>query len=172
MKRRVVLIMAIVALLMAIGSGPSFGPTPVQADHIKIFDMNDRNASKEYPFSGSGVSVVNGSNVDFKIVAEGLSAIDLYEVRVGIRKEGAPFSESFAMITFEAVSDAKGKLSFEKNNFNLEFLPAGDYRLDWMITHANFTDPGRTANGAMVSANTGLDPLLTCQPGTTVTVTE
>jgi len=169
-KTRVVLMMAIVGLLMAIGLSVSFLAPTAQADHIKMFDMNDRNASKEYPFSGSGVSVVNGSNVDFMVEAKDLSPLELYNLRVSIRPEGAPLSEAFAMITFEVISDSEGKLSFEKSNFNLEFLPPGDYRVDWMITHASFTDPGRTSAGKMAHGKTGLDPILTCQPGTTVTV--
>ena len=169
-KSRVVLMMAIVGLVMAIGLSASFLAPTAQASHIKVFDMNDRSASKEYPYSGSGVSVVNGSNVDFMVQAKDLLPLELYDVRVGIRKEGAPLSEGFAMVTFEVITDAEGKLFFEKSNFNLEFLPPGDYRVDWMITNGGFTDPGRSKNGKMVSAKTGLDPLLTCQPGTTVTV--
>ena len=169
-KSKVVLMMAIVGLLMAIGLSASFLAPKAEASHIKMFDMNDRNASKEYPFSGSGVSVVNGSNIDFMVQAKDLSSLELYEVRVSIRPEGAPMSEAFAMVTFEVISDAEGKLFFEKSNFNLEFLPPGDYRVDWMITHASFTDPGRTSIGKMAHAKTGLDPILSCQPGTTVTV--
>ena len=168
-KSRIVMMMAIVGLVMAIGLSSSFLAPTAQADHIKVFDMNDRNASKEYPFSGSGVSVVNGSNVDFMIQAQDLLALELYEVRVGIRKEGAPFSETFAMVAFEVITDAEGKLFFEKSNFNLEFLSPGNYRVDWMITNASLTDTGRGL-GANVTAMTGRDPLLLCQPATTVTV--
>ena len=171
-KSRVVLIMAIVGLVMAIGLSSSFLAPTAQADHIKMFDMNDRNASKEYPYSGSGVSVVNGSNVDFMIQAEKLSPADLYELRVMIRGKGPPLSEPIAMVVFDVITDTQGKLSFEKSNFNMEFLPPGDYRVDWMITHASFTDTGRGATGENVTAMTGRDPLLLCQPATTVTVPE
>ncbi len=171
-KSKVVLMMAIVGLLMAIGLSASFLAPTAQASHIKMFDMNDRNASKEYPYSGSGVSVVNGSNVDFMVQAKDLSALELYEVNVSIRPEGAPISEACVRVTFEVITDAEGNLFFEKSNFNLEFLPAGDYRVDWMITNASFTDTPQSKNGKMMHAMTGLDPILTCQPGTTVTVAE
>ena len=170
-KSRVVLIMAIVGLLMAMGSGPGFGPTTVQADHIKIFDMNDRHASKDYSFSSSGVAVVKGNNIDFKIVAEGLSALDLYTLSVMLSIKGPPV-DGFAMINYEVVSDTEGKLSFEKDNFNLDLLPAGEYRVDWMITHATETDAGRTDTGKAIHGMTGLDPILTCQPAMKITVTD
>ena len=168
-KSRVVLMMAIVGLVMAIGLSASFLAPTAQASHIKMFDMNDRGASKDYPYSGSGVSVVNGSNVDFMIQAEGLLALELYELRVMIRVKGPPLSQPYAMVIFEVITDAEGKLSFEKSNFNMEFLPPGVYRVDWMITHASLTDTGRGL-GANVTAMTGRDPLLLCQPATTVTV--
>ena len=77
-KSRVVLMMAIVGLVMAIGLSWSFVAPTVQAEHISMFDMNDRNASKEIPGSGSGVAVVNGSNIDFMVVAKDLSPLGLY----------------------------------------------------------------------------------------------
>ena len=170
-KSKVVLMMAIVGLLMAIGLSASFLAPKAEASHIKMFDMNDRNASKDYPFSGSGVSVVNGSNVDFMIQAKNLSPVDLYELRVMIRGKGPPLSEPIAMVIFDVITDGQGKLSFEKRNFNLEFLPPGDYRVDWMITHASLTDTGR-GTVESITGITGRDPLLLCQPATTVTVPE
>ncbi len=171
-KSRVVLMMAIAGLVMAIGLSASFLAPTAQADHIKMFDMNDRAASKDYPFSGSGVSVVNGSNIDFMIQAEKLSPVDLYELRVMIREKGPPLSEPIAMVIFDVITDAEGSLSFEKSNFNLEFLPPGDYRVDWMITHASLTDTGKGTTGEAVTKMTGRDPLLICRPATTVTVAE
>jgi len=170
-KSRVVLMMAIFGLVMAIGLSASFLTPTAQASHIKMFDMNDRGASKDYPYSGSGVSVVNGSNVDFMIQAKNLSPVDLYELRVMIRGKGPPLSEPIAMVIFDVITDQQGDLVFEKSNFNLEFLPPGDYRVDWMITHASLTDTGR-GPGEAVTAMTGRDPLLLCQPATTVTVPE
>jgi len=170
-KTRVVLMMAIVGLAMAIGLSSSFLAPTAQASHIKMFDMNDRGASKDYPFSGSGVSVVTGTNIDFRIEAHNLRGVDLYELRVMIRGKGPPLSEPIAMVIFDVITDQQGNLVFEKSNFNLEFLPPGDYRVDWMITHASLTDTGRGL-GANITAMTGRDPLLICQPATTVTVAE
>ncbi|MCI0780419.1 MAG: hypothetical protein J4N93_03915 [Chloroflexi bacterium] len=171
-KSRVVLMMAVISLVMAIGLGLSFGPTTVQASHIKIFDMNDRNASKDFAGSGSGVSVVTGTNIDFRIEAHDLAPVDLYEVIVVIRKDGDSIAEQFAVITFEVISDLNGDLTFEKSNFNLEFLPAGKYRVDWILANPNATDTGRTNDGKALTARLGRDPLLSCAPATFVTVPE
>ena len=90
-KSRVVLMMAVISLVMAIGLGLSFGPTTVQASHIKIFDMNDRGASEDFAGSGSGVSVVTGTNIDFRIEAKDLAPVDLYEVIVPSGTTGTPW---------------------------------------------------------------------------------
>ena len=126
-KSRLLLIITIVALAMTISSGPGLGQTTVEASHIKIFDMNTRLASEEFPYSGSGVSVVNGTNIDFRVVAEGLEPLEIYSLDVTISKT-APTADGFATVSFEVVTDRKGELAFEKSNFNLELLPAGDYR--------------------------------------------
>jgi len=171
-KSRVVLIMAIVGLAIAIGLSWGFVAPTVQADHISMFDMNDRNASKEIAGSGSGVAVVNGSNIDFMIVAKDLSALELYQVIVTVRKKGDPMTDSVVAITYEVITDAEGQLSFEKSNFNLDLLPPGEWRVDYAIADPKATDPGRTDAGKGFTAKMGLDPLLTCQPATILTVGE
>ena len=171
-KSRVVLLMAVVGLVMAIGLGLGFGSTTVQASHIKIFDMNDRAASEEFAGSGSGVSVVTGTNIDFRIEAEDLTPVDLYEVILNIRIDGDSMAEVFSVITFEVISDVNGDLTFEKSNFNLEFLPAGKYRVDFILANPNATDEGRGDIGKAISARIGRDPLLICAPATKVTVPE
>ena len=171
-KLRVMLTIFIVGLVVATGLASTFvGPT-AEASHIKIFDMNDRNASKEFAGSGTGVSVVTGTSIDFKIMAEGLKPVELWEVIVTIRDPDTTPAESFAQITFEAISDEKGELVFEKNDFDLKLLPPGEYRVDWILAHADFTEPGRTDTGKGISLQTGRDPLLSCQPATFVTVPE
>lgn len=170
-KSRFLLIITIVALAMAIGVGPGLGPTTVQASHIEIFDMNARHASKDYAYSGSGVMVVKGNNIEFKIMATGLEPLEIYSLSVMLSIEGPPI-DGFARFTYEVVTDTKGELSFEKDNFNLELLAPGDYRVDWMISHADMMDAGRTETGAAIQAMTGMDPLLTCQPAQHITISQ
>ena len=81
-KSRFLLIITVVALAMSIGVGPGFGPAPVEASHIDIFDMNARHASKAFDYSGAGVVVETGNNLDFKIVAEGLEPLEIYSLSV------------------------------------------------------------------------------------------
>ena len=170
-KSRFLLIITIVALAMSIGVGPGSGPAPVEASHIDIFDMNARHASKAFDYSGAGVVVVTGNNLDFKIVAEGLEPLEIYSLSVMLSIEGPPI-DGFARFSFEVVTDRTGELSFEKDNFNLDLLAAGDYRVDWMITQAGMTDAGRTGTGAGLTAMTGVDPLLTCQPAVMVKISQ
>ena len=170
-KSRFLLIITIVALAMAIASGPGVGQTTVQASHIDIFDMNARHASKAFDYGGAGVMVVTGNNIDFRIVAEGLAPLEIFTLSVMISMEGPPI-DGFARFDYEVVTDRDGELSFEKNNFNLELLAPGDYRVDWMITHADMTDAGRTDTGAALQAMTGMDPILTCQPAQHITISE
>lgn len=82
--------------------------------------------------------------------------------------EGPPI-DGFARFDYEVVTDRDGELSFEKSNFNLELLAPGDYRVDWMITHAEMTDAGRTDTGAALQAMTGMDP---GQPAQHITISE
>ena len=171
-KIRITLLLAIVGLAAVTGLLLSILPVPTaQADHINIFDMNDRFAADNNDDQGSGVAVVDGSSVSFRIEAENLRPIDLYDVSVLIRPQGTDFADIFAMINYQVKTDADGKLVFEKENFNLDLLAPGDYRLDWMISHPDFTSQGQAEGRAQeLRARTGRDPLLTCQPGTTVTV--
>ena len=110
-KTRVVLMMAIVGLLMAIGLSASFLAPKAEASHIKMFDMNDRGASKDNPYSGSGVSVVNGSNVDFMIQVEGLAPVDIYELGQRVTSgSGASIDRAAELAVFLA-SDASGQMT-------------------------------------------------------------
>ena len=171
-KIRITLLLAFVGLAAVTGLLLSILPMPTaQADHINIFDMNDRYAADNNDDEGSGVAVVNGNSVAFRIEAQNLRPTDLYTVSVLIRVQGTDFADIFAMINYQVLTDADGKLVFEKDNLNLELLAPGDYRVDWMISHPDFTSeeqaPGRAQE---LRARTGRDPLLACQPGTTVTV--
>ena len=97
-KSRFLLIITIVALAMAIPSGPGVGQTTVQASHIDIFDMNARHASTAFDYSGAGVMVVTGNNIDFRIVAEGLAPLEIFTLSVMISMEGPPI-DGFASLT-------------------------------------------------------------------------
>ena len=98
-KSRLLSIITIVALAMAIATGPGLGQSNVHASHIDIFDMNTRIASEDFPYSGSGVSVVTGNNIDFRVVAEGLEPMEIYSLDVKISKT-SPVTDGFATISF------------------------------------------------------------------------
>ena len=139
-KIRITLTLAFIGLAAVTGLLLSFWPAPTaQADHINIFDMNDRFAANNNDDGGSGVAVVNGNSVSFRIEAENLRANEIYDVSVLIRVSGAEIADIFAMINYQVATDGDGKLAFEKENFNLDLLAPGDYRLDWMISHPDFT---------------------------------
>lgn len=94
---------------------------------------------------------------------------------VTIRTKGDPFSSAvsaLAKVSFEAISDENGGRSPDRNGFDLAFFPPGEYRLDYPVTHPDFTKPGRTDLGKSFIPVTGLDPILTCQLATFVTVPE
>ena len=173
-KIRITLLLAIVGLAVVTGLLLSILPMPTaRADHINIFDMNDRLAANNCNDEGSGVSVVDGNSVSFRIEAENLRANELYDLSVLIRVDGAAVADVFAMNNYQVPTDADGKLEFEKENFNLELLAPGDYRLDWMISHPDFTSEGQAPGVAQeLRARSGRDPLLACQPATTLTISE
>ena len=172
MSKKIALHFTFVSLVVVTGLLLSIWPAPTaQADHIKIFDMNDRFAANNNDDEGSGVVVVDGNSVSFRIEAKNLKANEIYDVSVLIRVAGADVADQFAMINYQVPTDADGKLAFEKDDFNLDLLAPGDYRLDWMISHPDFTSKGQAEGTAQeIRARTGRDPLLTCQPGTTVTI--
>ena len=167
-KMMITLLAAIVALVVGVQSSV-VSPT-VHADHISIFDMNDRNASAAWEGEGSGVSVVRGSNIDLRIEASNLTPLYVYEVGVSLRKDGDPVSGMFAHIVYPVASDQLGVLTFEKPNLNLEFLPPGNYRVDFEILDPERTEPGRTEAGKAFHAKWGRDLILSCQPATKIVI--
>ena len=150
-------------------------PTVLAKPINNDFDMNDRTATVDGPAGGSGTVTVNRNRVSFTIDVGGLTPNDdKYDLMVMIRASttGTPVppGEMMALISYDTPTDADGKISFEKKNFNLELLQPGEYRLDWMISHPDEVGPGRGATGMALRAATGRDILLACQPGTTITI--
>jgi len=172
MSKKIVLNLMFVSLVAITGLLLSIFPMPTaEADHINIFDMNDRLAANNNLHEGSGVAVVDGNSVSFRIEAENLMPLELYDVSVLIRVADAEIADIFAMINYQVPTDADGKLAFEKDDFNLDLLAPGDYRLDWMISHPDFTSTGQAeGNATALRERSGRDPLLACQPATTITI--
>ena len=171
-KIRITLLPALVGLAVVTGLLLSILPMPTaQADHINIFVMNDRYAANNNDDEGSGVAVVDGNSISFRIEAQNLMPIELYELTVNIRVDDTEPADIFAMITYLVPTDGEGKLVYEKDNFNLDLLAPGDYHVDWMITHPDFTSAEQApGNGQKLRARMGRDPLLACKPALTMTI--
>jgi len=170
MKKMHILLLGLLPILLlfvtcARDTPSSVSPSAVQTDitlaknsNIDAFDMFDA-------FSGSGAKgngfvTVEDGVMDLTIHAGFLEADHDYEVHVAVG--AADDCGNFAPVTvyeFDITTDKNGKFNFKELGLNLG-LASGQYRIDFIVVHAD-ADHGGGSHGGFV---------LACNPASCVTI--
>jgi hypothetical protein len=160
---------AVIALWLSI----TVAPTALADSQEQEYDMNDRFAF-EKGASGSGKLSVHKDSIKVAVKAEGLIPKHEYEMKLTIGDpDDAPVAGDPVVVTCgPKTSSSSGKLRIRCTIDLLDFLAPGTYRVDIFLTHIHSTDPAGDPDGELLAVVLGRDPLLACQPATTVMVPE